>query len=614
MSDLGIWLRSLRHVEARQLWHRGRLMARRALWERLGARVDARYRARAARAGPLRAGHSGLAAVAAYRAARAAPEQRLAVARDALAGRFRFLGRTLELGREVAWHRDDLDAGTRLWKTQLHEFPYAIDLAVAARTTGDPAFRTRLFELLAGWEAASPIGRPGFAADCWNARATATRLANLAAAASLLGLREADPESARLGALLARHALFLRDNLELDLRANHLLRDAAGLAFADELLGTRTGGLVWLRGQVDEQILPDGCHYERTPLYHAVVLEDLLEVRLLLGEAAPSWLCDAVLAMAGFLEALLHGDGDLPLFGDTWLGEVDVTALRSAVRALPEARAGLPPPRGAERASGLVALRRGPAHLVVRAGAHGPDHQLGHAHGDLLSFELSRGPARLVTDTGTLTYDPGPERTRLRATAAHNTLEIDGRSQLEAWGSFRVGRRGRARTVARGEQGPWSFVWAAHDAFAWLPGAPLHQRLLTLSEAGLVVLDAVLGEGCHRVASRLHLVPKLPDGCLWAAPLRGEARSEAAPWHPRWGETLETTRLSTDEEAQLPWAGGWRLRLDGTPAGAAEIAWERHGGGVRVHFRGPAEGLEIAWTCDPTGPGELQLRVLPGGG
>ena len=42
--------------------------------------------------------------------------------------------------------------------------------------------------------------------------------------------------------------------------------------------------------QVAEQILPDGCHVERAPMYHAVCLKDLIEVQLLLGAASPVWL------------------------------------------------------------------------------------------------------------------------------------------------------------------------------------------------------------------------------------------------------------------------------------------------------------------------------------
>ena len=38
---------------------------------------------------------------------------------------------------------------------------------------------------------------------------------------------------------------------------------------------------------------------------------------------------------------------------------------------------------------------------------------------------------RVVTDTGTSLYDPGPERQHLRSTAAHNTIQIDAEEGIQ---------------------------------------------------------------------------------------------------------------------------------------------------------------------------------------
>jgi uncharacterized heparinase superfamily protein len=484
IPDLALAVRSAAHLRPGQIAHRLRYTLRRALWERRGAAIDARYRDRAARLGPARWDHPGIAAVAAFRAGRI--DEASSRARDALDGRFTFLGECREMGRDVAWFRPDLDAGTRLWKTHLHEFAYAEDLARAATASGDAAYRERFFALARSWRDAAPIGCPGFALDAWNARAVATRMVHWAVAASILGLRAGDSDADWLGRELAVHALFLRDNLELDLLGNHLLRDAVGLVFAQELLGAVPDAMSQLERQVEEQVLPDGCHVERAPMYHGICLGDLIEVQLLLGDRAPGWLSDAVSRMAGFLEAIALGDGDIPLLGDGWRGEVDCAALMHAAR-----RSGPPtPPDAPERHSGIVALRSGDLRLVLRAGPHGPDHQLGHAHADLLSFDLSSGTRRVVTDTGTSLYDPGPERMYLRSTAAHSTIRIDAREQLEAWGSFRVGRRGRAWVETRGSDGPWQWVSASHDAYKGLAGRPMHHRLFLVGAGRALVLDA----------------------------------------------------------------------------------------------------------------------------
>jgi uncharacterized heparinase superfamily protein len=588
MRDLGRWLRTARHLEASQLWHRARLTLRRAWWEQLGERAHARAAAAAAALPAARLAHPGLGRVAALRERLADPAESRRRADDALAGRFTFLSQARSFGERVAWFDPALDVGTRLWKTLLHEFPYALDLAWAARATGDARYRARCLALMRSWSGEATIGRPGFARDSWNARAVATRLVNWALAAHVLGLgsSERDEDGAFVARTVALHGHFLAGNLERDIRANHLLRDAAGLVFAHELVGAWPEALGLLEAEVAEQVLADGCHYERAPHYHVIALQDLLEVNALLAERSPAWLESAIARMAGFLAYLLPDDGELPLLGDTWQSEPPPR------RLLAEAGAAEPPAHGApERASGLVVLRAGPVHAVLRAGAHGPDFQLGHAHADLLSFEASAGPRRLVSDTGTGVYDAGPVRDRLRSTAAHNTVQLDGAELLEAWGSFRSGRRGRAHVVARGRTGAVEWVHAAHDAWSFLPGRPRHDRLLAVAADRIFVLDLVRGAGRHRIRSALHLHPGFPslEGRIvpLGAPL-GDSRS--VPLHERFNQTREMTEVAVEADAGLPWAGGFVVGVAG-PEGDWQMAVE----GGEIVARASARGLELRW-------------------
>src|SRR5690606_14956249 len=145
-------------------------------------------------------------------------------------------------------------------------------LATAGRSTGDPRYRSGLLALAREWSEAEPLGRRGSHQVAWNERVVATRLMNWAAAGALLGLRAGEPDADWLGREIVRHALFLRDNLALDLQANHLFRDCVALAAAHAFAGCAPDGLALLEREVAEQILPDGAHYERSPMYHAVCL------------------------------------------------------------------------------------------------------------------------------------------------------------------------------------------------------------------------------------------------------------------------------------------------------------------------------------------------------
>lgn len=598
----GRTLRTVVHLRPGQVAHRLRYRVRRALWERRSATVDARYRARAARLPAFRWDHPGLARVAVYRLSQRPEDEALAAADDALEGRFTFLGRTETFGpgREVDWFRPDLDRGTRLWKTFLHEQPFTVDLARAAAATGETRYRERLFALARSWRAAAPVGCPGFALDAWNARAVATRLVHWAVAGHLLGLETGDPDADWLGREIGTHGLFLRDNLELDLRGNHLFRDAVGLVFARELAGAAPDARAWLEAVVAEQVLPDGCHEERAPSYHALCTQDLLEARLLLGSGSPAWLDDALGRMTGFLEALVLGDGEIPLLGDGWLGEVSVPTLLAASRAQVPPQ----PPREPERHSGLVPLHAGALRAVVRAGPHAPDEQMGHAHADLLSFDLSLGETRVVTDTGTAGYDPGPERQRMRGTAAHNTLRLDGTEQIEAWGSFRVGRRGRARALARGQTrihgGTWTWLSASHDAYRGLSGRPVHHRLVALCERGALVLDAVLGAGRHTIESHLNQHPASEEARVRIAALGARASSVSTsetPLHEHHGESRPMRQWRLETDTALPWAGGWWIDVD-PQAGDDTPALALRDGVVEVAF--PSAQLVLTWRPEAT--------------
>ncbi|MFP8881256.1 MAG: alginate lyase family protein [Myxococcota bacterium] len=561
----------------------------------MGPRIDARYRARAAELGPPRLDHPGLAAVAALRCGRTRRELSLATASDAVSGRFTFHGKSRELGNgdAVDWQHPELNEGTRLWKTQLHEFSYALDLADAARTTGDRAFHDRLVTLISDWSRVSPIGHKGFALDVWNARAVATRLINWSIAAAILEVRPADPLFEQFDAQLAVHALFLADNLELDLRGNHLLRDYVGLVFCHELLGSAPNALALLRTELDEQLLEDGCHFERSPLYHSIVLQDLVECRALLAEAAPDWLSESIARMAGFLAYLLPEDRQLPLHGDTWHGEVDPSrVLEEAGNATIPPRPGLP-----ERASGIVALESGPTRALLLAGAHGPDYQMGHTHADGLSFELYRGPGRVITDTGTCTYNPGPRRIRVRSTAAHNTVQIDGEEQLEAWGSFRAGRRGRGRVRARGSSGSWDWIWATHDGYRWLRGKPLHHRLLAVSESSAIVLDWIGGGGTHNIRTALHLHPDAVDNEIEIAPMTGTAGTATVELHERFNESRQMTEIFVETTAELPWLGGWAVDFQPGESGL-DLDAQYEANHVQVSCKTGAGRTTVSWDLD----------------
>ncbi|HXW15896.1 MAG TPA: heparinase II/III-family protein, partial [Terriglobia bacterium] len=113
-----------------------------------------------------------------------------------------------------------------------------------------------------------------------------------------------------------------------------------------------------------------------------------------------------------------------------------------------------------------------------------------------------------VVDTGVSTYEPGPERSYERSTAAHNTLRIDGEEQAETWSSFRVGRRPRVGQMRGGNNGGFRFLCGEHDAYRrW--GVVHARTILLLPPDTWIVADHLRGRGSHLIECFLHFHPRV---------------------------------------------------------------------------------------------------------
>ncbi|WP_386117862.1 heparinase II/III family protein [Thiohalocapsa marina] len=132
---------------------------------------------------------------------------------------------------------------------------------------------------------------------------------------------------------LATQARWLRKRLEHHLLGNHLFANAKALIFAGAFFEGAEAecwlalGQRLLRRELNEQILADGGHFERSPMYHAILLEDVLDVLNLAG-VYPGVLDDALLAlcrvkavaMLDWLAAMTHPDGEISFFNDAAFG------------------------------------------------------------------------------------------------------------------------------------------------------------------------------------------------------------------------------------------------------------------------------------------------------
>lgn len=355
---------------------------------------------------------------------------------------------------------------------------------------------------------------------------------------------------------LARQARALAGQIEYRLLANHLFVNAKALIYAGtylegpEAAGWLKTGLKILDEQVREQILPDGGHLERSPMYHALILEDLLDLESLrqaypgVWVERPGWR-EAAGRMLGWLRRMTHPDGEIAFFQDACFGVAGTYAQLSAYAerlGVGEIQA-LGGPGGPPH-SGYARLETGELVVLFDGGGPGPDYQPGHAHAGTLSIEVSWRGGRVIVNSGTSSYEVGAVRAFERSTEAHATVRVDGRDSSEMWQAFRVARRARVTDFQSGE----GWVEASHDGYSPVR----HRRRVTVAVRELVIEDEVSGGKLVEWFFPLHPGVELRgmelwrDGWRigWMEPPEGvRVRGEAAEWRPEFNRRVAASRI-----------------------------------------------------------------------
>lgn len=429
--------------------------------------------------------------------------------------RFRFLNQERAIR---SWN----DAGIpKLWLYNLHYFEHSAE------------------HLIERWILENPIG----AGNGWEPYPIAIRIVNWIKWA--LGRQQVSAEFVNS---LAEQAEYLSQSVEYHLGANHLFADSvaltcAGMFFEGEsaLRWFHTGSKL-LRAQIAEQILADGAHYERSPMYHSLVLEsllDLLNVSRIYGlaiEADQTVWSSAASSMWSWLAKMTHPDDRIAFFNDAAFGIAPEPSqlfdYAQRLRVQP----------GATRephASGYIRIENDRALVIFDAAPIGPDHQPGHAHADTLSFELSSGGKRMLVNSGTSTYERGRERQWQRGTAAHNTVRIDGEDQSEVWSAFRVARRARPFDLRTDGK---TFAEAAHDGYRRLSNPVIHRRRVDLGADRLRITDSIEGNGHHRVEMFFHFHPEAEPRISLDPKLEGS--TAPSQWHPEFNRAVGNTTLT----------------------------------------------------------------------
>ncbi|MFT4538009.1 MAG: putative heparinase superfamily protein [Planctomycetota bacterium] len=405
---------------------------------------------------------------------------------DLLAGRLSFVGIERRSSFPPDWDATD---APRLWRYNLHYHSFLFDLEFeeAREVVLDYIEHQNRVKHAEGWEPYPlSLRMVNWVALFWGRWREQTQAA---------------PRfEARLWLEVRRMASQLMRRLEFHLMANHLLENAVALSFAGATFEGadaeqwRAEGFRLLRSELREQVLGDGMHYERSPMYQARILYTL-GLLWNTGDEELAGICThRIRKMASALEVMTHPDGGIALFNDSALGVYPQTS--KLLDWLHEIGA-LKEPAQLTAAAGTVLQDAGyfaactvdGDAVFMDFGDIGPAYQPGHAHADFLSVEFSAGAQRLIVDGGNKEYDETADRQFARSAKAHSTIIVDGEEPLELWGSFRVGRRGRAvLDEHHQDKGGIHLLRASHNGYTHLSGRPVARRELRWDPSGMLEL------------------------------------------------------------------------------------------------------------------------------
>jgi len=395
-----------------------------------------------------------------------------------------------------------------VWEiNRLHMLPA---LAAQFALSGEARYCAAIEAVLQGWHAANPP----FGGVAWaSGIEVAVRAINILVTLDLMGPALPEATRALAGQVLDASTFWLARFPSLYSSANnHLVAELAGAyLIARARGGDGAGPRARLLAELERQILPDGAGAEQSPTYAAFTCELVLlcaEAARAAGDPFPQ---DAEARLAAFA-AHVAWLGPNGRFGDDDEGRVialgPVRDYAGAVAAAIRAYCGQP--EVAERPVGLRTFAQGGLSAwhgamngreVALCFDHGPLGYLSiaaHGHADALSLTLSVDGKPVLVDPGTYLYGSGGTwRDWFRSTPAHNTLNIEGRSQSSMAGAFNWSHKARAQLVDRQDAAHWRLT-AEHDGYRRAFGVN-HRRAVARAGDTLMVEDRLVG-GTGRVA------------------------------------------------------------------------------------------------------------------
>jgi len=313
----------------------------------------------------------------------------------------------------------------------------------------------------------------------------------------------------KLNDIILSQTKLLSKQIEWHIMANHLIANGKALLFSgvffscDEATKFRIQGEKILKKQIKEQILDDGGHFERTPMYHSIILEDLMDV-IELNRLFPNCIDKTLVKeientihkQIYWLNHMLHPDNEISFFNDSSNGIAQSPkkimvfyellfkkhiAFKSYDKLNFEYL----------QNSGFCSIGEKTYKCLIDIGSVGPSYQPGHSHAQTFSFELSIWDNRVFVNTGVSEYCNGKRRELERSTRAHNTVSCFNKNSSEVWSSFRIAKRAKVSNIKIIKKNNLIKISSKHDGYKNIFKSIYHEREWEFEKSSIKILDKI---------------------------------------------------------------------------------------------------------------------------
>ena len=405
------------------------------------------------------------------------------------------------------------------WLYALNRHSILLNLAKAYAFTRNAAYKDTFSSMMRSF-----LDNTSYRADClntsWRSLETGIRVENWLRSKAIFKA-SGSPLDKDLDERMDKSLLEHKKQLLETRRAFHrlsnwgVIQDHGLFLAASYLNDTDTAKLALdrLEEEVVNQVLPDGVHWEQSPLYHCEVLHGILDTLLAarrLGIGTGSIFRSRAEKMALALSLLMKRNGTLLLQGDSdEINCQDLVYLAACLFGSPTLMArsggrrkeencwdmeGLDVPEASRRvrdglleASGNYRIDTGLMEVRMSAGNLGS----GHGHLNPLHVDFTYRGATLLTDSGRYTYVDCDERRTLKDFEAHNTFILEGLEHCRpcgSWGYTGIYEILRSPSV---HSGRYTLIQASHLEYLG-SRAVCRRKVLSLGERTVLVLDEVL--------------------------------------------------------------------------------------------------------------------------